>query len=75
MKYDRSQLKATHLTDDDLKAILAEFEAKYGMDSKTFYTKYNRCELVERDDDDYLLWAAYYDMQARSALKRASAGV
>jgi len=73
MKFDRSQVKIRELTDDDLKALLAEFEAKYGMDSKTFYTKYNRCELVERDDDDYLLWASYYDMLAAAQLPRASA--
>ena len=72
MKFDWSQVTITHLSDDDLKAILAEFEAKYGMDSKTFYTKYNRCELAERDDDDYLLWAAYYDMLAAAKLPRAS---
>ncbi len=73
MKFDRSQVKIRELTDDDLKALLAEFEAKYGMDSKTFYTKYNRCELKERDDDDYLLWATYCDMLAAAQLPHVGA--
>ncbi|MBI4338472.1 MAG: hypothetical protein HY680_00805 [Chloroflexi bacterium] len=59
IKYDRSQLRVRKLAQEDLTKGLAEFEAKYGMDSQTFYTRYNKGEMG--DAPEFIRWAFYWE--------------
>ena len=62
----RYKLKIKQLTSEDLKHKLAKYESEYGMTSREFISKYNRCELEE--NLDYMRWAGYYDMAAEVGL-------
>ena len=58
----RYKLNIKQLTLEDLKRKLAKYESEYGMTSREFISKYNRCELEE--NLEYMDWAWYYDMAA-----------
>jgi hypothetical protein len=47
-----------------LKTDLAEYEARFGMDSATFFARYERGEMG--DDADVFEWAALYRMFLRA---------
>ncbi len=71
-KYDWSQVEVVDLTDEDLVKGLAEFEAKYGMDSQTFYARYNRGELPE--DDDFITWMFFFEANSKAHANGRSGG-
>ena len=58
------EITVTHLTEDDLRRRLREFEAKYGMTSKEFVKRWNGGEL-DCAVMDYFDWEAYCEGLAR----------
>lgn len=71
-KYDWSQVKVVDLTDEDLVRGLAEFEAKYGMDSQTFCTRYNQGELPE--NDEFITWMFFFEANESAHMNGRSRG-
>lgn len=55
------EIKVRHLTKGDVNLNLAEFEAKYEMNSQEFVEKWNHGEL-DCAVMDYFLWAGYCRM-------------
>ena len=55
---DGREVKAQHLSKEDVEKRLAKFEAKYGMTSEEFSGKWNRGEL-DCAEMDYFRWAGY----------------
>ncbi len=66
-KTKRYKLKIKELNPEDIERKLADFESRYGMTSREFYKKYNRCEF-EEENLEFLDWAGYYDMAAEVGL-------
>ena len=58
------EITVTHLTEDDLRRSLREFEAKYGMTSKEFVKRWSGGEL-DCAVMDYFEWEACCDGLAR----------
>ena len=61
-KDKRVRITKTKLTDEDLLARLRALEAKYGMDSATFYARYSKGEMDDRKD--FVRWAGLCNMSA-----------
>jgi hypothetical protein len=59
-------LQTKKLTKDDIAQKLTEYEARYGMKSREFISRYNTCQLEE--NPDYMDWAWYYDLAADAGL-------
>ena len=57
------EIEVIHESKEDVARKLAEFEAKYGMTSKEFITKYNSCQF-EEENLEFMDWAWYYDAAA-----------
>ena len=70
-RIDKDDFKVIDLTVDDIEQKLREFEAKFKMDSKDFYRKYNRGELKE--SSDFMDWATFFEMVARKGTRRLTA--
>ena len=58
------EITVNHLTEDDLRRSLGEFEAKYGMTSKEFVRRWSRGDL-DCAVMDYFDWEFYCDGLAR----------
>ena len=58
------EITVTHLTEDDLRRSLREFEAKYGMTSKEFVKRWNGGEL-DCAVMDYFEWETRCEALAR----------
>ena len=58
------EITVNHLTEDDLRRSLREFEAKHGMTSKDFVKRWSRGEL-DCAVMDYFDWEFYCDGLAR----------
>lgn len=57
------EIEVIHESKEDVARKLAEFEAKYGMTSKEFITKYNSCQFKE-ENLEFMDWVWYYDATA-----------
>lgn len=57
---------------EELSADLLKFEERFGMDSQTFYARFEAGELG--DDMDFIEWAAFFNMYQHAQERLAALG-